>query len=314
MNFFKTKIAFFIISLMLTPIFTVKLFPVQDNDVPIDREINVFDTETGSVVTMKLEEYITGVVAAEMPAEFHTEALKAQAVAARTYFVNKRGCSNHAGADICTDSSHCQAYKTVDVLKTQWGSNFKKYYNKISSAVYDTSGEIILYDGEPISAVFHSTSSGRTENAADVWGNSRPYLTSVESAEDAKSPKFASAHTVSLDEFKSEIMSESSDVNFEDGLISDIKTTAGGAVDVMKIGGVDFKGTKIREIFGLNSANFTVDIIGSDVIFDVRGYGHGVGMSQYGAFFMAENGSDYKEIIKKYYSGVDISSIDNIEK
>lgn len=310
MNFFKIKISFLILLMMSTPIITVLMCPLSPVETVEQRLVNVYDTKAQCNVRMKLEEYITGVVAAEMPADFHTEALKAQAVAARTYLEKKQECSNHTGSDICTDSDHCQAFKSVDDLKQQWGVSFKKYYNKISSAVHTTKGEIAVYNGEPISAVFHSTSSGRTENASDVWGNSRPYLVSVDSSIDTKSPKFASAKTVSLDEFKKTVKEKNPAVSFENELISGITTTEGGAVDKVTIGGVVFSGVDVRELFSLNSANFIIDIIGNDVIFDVRGYGHGVGLSQYGAQFMAESGSSYKEILKKYYSGIDIISFD----
>lgn len=307
MKFFKTKIAFILIFLMLTPVITVKLIPNKVARKYENPEINIFDTSSNKIFTMKTEEYITCVVAAEMPADFHSEALKAQAVAARTYLIKKGSCSNNAQADICTDSSHCQAFSDVEQLKEKWGKDFKQYYNKISTAVYDTAGEIITYEGEPISAVFHSTSSGRTESSSDVWGSSRPYLQSVESSADEKSPKYASSKTVSLEEFKNIIKQENSDANFDLSLISDVKTTEGGAVSTIKIGGVEFKGTKIRELFNLRSANFTIDVIDNDVVFDVRGYGHGVGMSQYGADFMAKSGSDYTQILKKYYQGVKIT-------
>ena len=313
MNFFKTKIAIVLIFLMITPVITAKLCPNKVEKKYENPEINVFDTSSNKVITMKTEEYITCVVAAEMPADFESEALKAQAVAARTYLAQKGSCANNAEADICTDSSHCQAFASIEQLKERWGADFKKYYNKISAAVYDTAGEIITYSGEPISAVFHSTSSGRTESSADVWGSSRPYLQSVESSVDEKSPKYASSKTVSLDEFKNTIKSENENVDFTLPMISDVKVTDGGAISTIKIGGVEFKGTKIRELFDLRSANFTIDVIDNDVIFDVRGYGHGVGMSQYGANFMAKNGSSYIQILKKYYQGVKITDSYNYD-
>lgn len=313
MKFFKTKIAIIIILIMLTPVVVANICPKKELVQYDNPKINVFDTKTNKLISMSTEEYIIGVVSAEMPADFEIEALKAQAVAARTYLHKKENCQNHDGADICTDSTHCQAFSDGDTLKKQWGKDFKKNFSKVSSAVYSTAGEIIVYDGEPISAVFHSTSSGRTESSEDVWGNSRPYLQSVDSSFDKKSPKYASSKTVSIEEFKNTIKSADESVDFEQGLISDIIDTDGGAVDTVTIGGATFKGTKIRELFGLRSANFTVDIIDNDVIFDVRGYGHGVGMSQYGADFMAKNGSDYKQILKKYYSGVKIEKSYNID-
>lgn len=295
---------------MFVPVITVNLYPHSNRKDTRENIVTVFDCKLNTIVDMSESEYITGVVSAEMPAQFHSEALKAQAVAARTYLRQKGNCSNHPEAYICTDSAHCQAYKSRDEMQKQWGSDFEKYHTKITRAVKDTGSEIIVYDGEPISAVFHSTSSGKTENSSDVWGGDKPYLKSVESSEDEFSPKFSSSVTISLNEFKEKIKSANSDVDFDKELISDIRLTEGGAVENIKIGSVDFKGVQIRSLFSLASANFDIDIVGQDVVFDVRGYGHGVGMSQYGANFLAEKGKNYKEILKKYYTGVDIVKSD----
>ena len=314
MKFYKFKIAFLFLFLMFVPVITVNLYPHHKAETERGNIITVFDCELNACIDISEFEYLTGVVCAEMPAQFHTEALKAQAVAARTYFWQKGQCSKHPDAHICTDSSHCQAYKSCEKLKNQWGNDYEKYYNKIAQAVKDTGNEIIVYKGEPISAVFHSTSSGKTENSSDVWGGDKPYLKSVESTEDELSPKYSSSVTVSLDEFKDKIKSAQNNVDFGKELLSDIRFTEGGAVEKIKIGGVDFKGVQIRTLFSLASANFDIDIIGDDVVFDVRGYGHGVGMSQYGANFMAEKGKGYKDILKKYYTDVDIVSADTIVK
>ena len=163
--------------------------------------------------------------------------------------------------------------------------------------------EIIVYNNEPISAVFHSTSSGKTENGKDVWGGDVPYLKSVDSSFDKKSPKFYSTKTVSIDEFKDKVSFMTDDIY---SAIGKTITSDGGGVKSIEIGDKVFSGKDIREIFGLNSTNFTMDILESDVVFNVLGYGHGVGMSQYGANFMAKEGKNYIEIIKHYYSGVDI--------
>ena len=306
MKFFKTKVAIFIIFVTALPIIIGSLCIADKIPSSSSTSVTIYDTATLSYIKLTPEDYLTGVVAAEMPAEFHIEALKAQAVAARTYMVQKGRCSNYPDAAVCTDSSHCQAYKSPDKLRSQWGDNFGKYYNKISTAVHTTENEIIVYKGEPISAVFHSTSSGKTENASDVWGSSRPYLVSVDSRSDFAGPEFASSKKVHLEEFKQVIKSANKSADFTREIVSDIRLTKGGSVATLSLGGVPFKGVEIRKLFGLNSANFTIDIIGSDVIFDVRGYGHGVGMSQYGANFMAEKGGTYTDILKKYYTGVDI--------
>ncbi len=305
MNFFKTKISFLIIASMLLPIIVAYIMP--NSEKPQSDKIAVFDCDSGKIVTMDEEDYIVGVVAAEMPADFESEALKAQALAARTYLKGKNGCAAHPGADICTSSAHCQAYKSTEKLKEQWGSAFSEKFKKISDAVTATSGKIITYDGKPISAVFHSTSSGNTENSEDVWEKPVPYLKSVSSNFDSDSPKYESQKRYSWDEFQKIIKSADEKVDFDLG-IGGVETSRGGAIKKISVGGVDFKGTKIRELFALNSANFSIDIIDGEVIFTVHGYGHGVGMSQYGANFMAKSGKKFDEIIKHYYTGVKITN------
>ncbi len=305
MNFFKTKISFLIIASMLLPIIVAYIMP--NSEKPHSDKIAVFDCDSGKIVIMDEEDYIVGVVAAEMPADFESEALKAQALAARTYLKGKSGCAAHPGADICTSSAHCQAYKSTEKLKEQWGSAFGEKFKKISDAVAATSGKIITYDGKPISAVFHSTSSGNTENSEDVWEKPVPYLKSVSSNFDSDSPKYESEKRYSWDEFQKIIKSADEKVDFDLG-IGGLETSRGGAIKKISVGGVDFKGTKIRELFALNSANFSIDIIDGEVIFTVHGYGHGVGMSQYGANFMAKSGKKFDEIIKHYYTGVKIAN------
>lgn len=306
MNFFKTKISFLILFSLLLPIVISFIMPDRKNN-ESNLTVKVFDCESNNLLTMSENDYIIGVVSAEMPADFEAEALKAQALAARTYLRGKGKCDNHPEADICTNSAHCQAYKSREQLKQQWGSEFNSKYNKIKNAVESTSEKIITYDGKPISAVFHSTSSGQTENSEDVWEKSLPYLKSVSSTFDKDSPKYDSQKQYDWNEFQKIILSADSGVDFDKG-IGDIKTSKGGAIKEIEIGGVKFKGTKIRELFSLNSANFTIDIVDGSVIFTVHGYGHGVGMSQYGANFMAKDGKKYDEIIKHYYTGVKITN------
>jgi len=258
----------------------------------------------GSVEVVNVEEYLYGVLAGEMPASFHAEALKAQAVAARTYIVNKKqdgeADETHPDADICTDSTHCKAWLSAEDIKSKMGDSWEKQYgDKMRKAISDTRGEIMVYDNEPIVAVFHSTGSGRTENSEDVWGGSLPYLRSVESPGDASSPKFESQVTVSKAEFENIL-----------GVPAEIGETLhsqGGAVKSIVIGGKKFSGTEIRSLFGLNSANFEIVAEGDNITFNVKGNGHGVGMSQYGANAMAEEGATYDQILKTYYTGVEIA-------
>lgn len=274
--------------------------------------IRVLFHKTGEYRNVELEEYLEGVLPAEMPPSFHPEALKAQAVAARTYILNRRGFENeqHKDAVVCTDSTHCKAYMSDEDARHKWGSEWNKTYRlKIKKAVEETKGLIITYLDEPISAVFHSTSSGKTENSEDVWQNALPYLRSVVSEGEEKSPRYLSEVKVSSDEFKEIIKKLNSDAvlnNNPQSWIGDIKYNESGSVKEIFIGSVLFKGTEIRSAFSLRSANFKIKVDDKNIIFSVVGNGHGVGMSQYGANFAAENGYTFEQILKKYYSGVEI--------
>ncbi len=305
MKFFKTKIAILILLMYITPC----IIGISFSQKISEKTINVWDAKNKIILNISVNDYLIGVVAAEMPVEFESEALKAQAVAARTYLINKVKCENNESCDICTDPAHCQAYKSPNELKKQWGKDYHKNYKKIYNAVFDTKNRIIVYENQPISAVFHSTSSGKTENSEDVWSKSLPYLKSVESSYDINSPKYNSQAVFTLDEFR-KILCMSNDIDFDDKIIGKITYTDGGSVEHIEIGSKTFKGTEIRNLFDLNSANFSVDIRGDEVCFNVKGYGHGVGLSQYGANFMAQAGNNYVEILKKYYTGVDIVNTD----
>ncbi len=306
MKYFEFKVAILSLFMYIVPCVCGIFFI----NITTQEKITVYDGKNSQILTMTQEEYITGVVAAEMPAEFEFEALKAQSVAARTYLIKKESCDKYNGCNICTDSQHCQAYKSIEELKAQWGNKFHKYYSKISKAVNDTSGEIITYDNQPISAVFHSTSSGRTESSEDVWSTALPYLRSTDSIEDINSPKYLSQKTISQEEFVNTILSQDGTVDFTNGIIGNITRTSGGSVDLITIGNKAFEGTKVRQMFNLNSANFDITSRDNNITFTAYGYGHGVGMSQYGADFLAKKGYDYKYILHKYYSDVDIVNCD----
>ncbi len=305
MKLYKTKIAILMLLMYVTPCIIGISFSQKINE----KTINVWDAGNKSVLNLSVNDYLVGVVAAEMPVEFESEALKAQAVAARTYLINKVQCENSESCNICTDPAHCQAYKSPKELKMQWGKDYYKNYKKIFRAVLDTNNKIIVYDNQPISAVFHSTSSGKTENSEDVWSKPLPYLKSVESSYDINSPKYYSQAVFTLDEFKKTLY-KSGDINFDDKIIGKITYTSGGSVENIEIGDKTFKGTEMRNLFALNSANFSIDIRSNEVCFNVKGYGHGVGLSQYGANFMAQAGNSYIKILKKYYTGVDIVNTD----
>lgn len=280
-------------------------------------EIEIEQTRTidvyldGSVIEMKLEEYLIGVVAAEMPASFEPEALKAQAVAARTftlYKANNGGCSAHQGADICTESSHCQAYVTKDQMRTNWGGNYDKYFEKISHAVSSTSGEVMLYEGEEIQVFYHASAGGQTENCENVYQEALPYLVSVSSYGEENSSHYYGEVRLSKADFAAKMKIFSSSIIIEDvsSCIGAIKRYESGRVESIEIGNETFTGREIRSIFRLNSTNFTINI-DETVVFNTIGFGHGVGMSQEGANAMAKNGAGYMEILTHYYTGITIN-------
>lgn len=254
-----------------------------------------------------LDEYIIGVLAAEMPASFEEDALKAQAIAARTYAYRRIG-----SIDAEIDSSKIgQAYNSLETMKTQWGDNFDNYYNKIKNAVYSTAGIIITYEDEPIEAVFHSTSAGVTETAENIWGQSLPYIKSVESSLDENAPNFIYTTTVTNEDFINKIYEKLNNID-KNQIISTFKITStseAGYVLQTEVCGQTISGADIRIMFNLRSTNFTIQKNSNTIEFTTKGYGHGAGLSQYGANFMALNGSSYEEILHHYYSDIQLSKI-----
>lgn len=286
----------------------------------LPNEINVFFSEENKTETVNFEEYIACVVCAEVPASFHEEAIKAQAVAARTYIYNKYkkftenpslAPDEHKDAAVCTDYTHCCAYYSKEKLREIHGDEWmKNYYYKILKCVKETEGEIILYGGEPITASFHASSGGcRTENSKDVWSGDLPYLVSVESPDEDKREGYTTIVTISCEDFKKKITEKYPDAGLGDdrkNWIGDITYTEGNSVDRIRIGNAQIRGTEMRSLFGLKSACFEISILDDKITFNVHGSGHGVGMSQYGANFMANNGKNYHEILKWYYTGVEV--------
>lgn len=267
----------------------------------------------GEVKEMTVRDYLTGVVAAEMPASFPIEALKAQAVAARSYMlykINKAEDNTHKQALLCDDYNHCTAFCNIEEKGVElWGADCDKYSEKIKSAVESTDGVVAVYDGEVIAAVFHSASSDYTQAAADVWGTDYSYLVSVPSVGGTSAPNYYGTVRITKNEFISAIKKHNPNAVLGanvDAWFSDMDRNSTGSVLSIKIGGVQLKGTEVRGMFKLNSTNFTIDISGDNVIFSTTGTGHGVGMSQYGAREMALNGSYFDEIICHYYSGVQL--------
>lgn len=279
--------------------------------------INIYNTNAGKVVSMDIETYLYGVLSGEMSAKFDIEALKAQAVAARTFVIYKKenpNQSGHTNAVVCTNYKHCQEYKSYEELESTNGTEWmKEYYTKIKQAVDETKGQILVYDDNPILPLYFSTSSGKTEDSEEVFSTMYPYLRSVDSPYDEESPKYTSEVVMSKSDFIKNIKSSYPNINIDmNNLNNEVKIlnrSNGGAVDKIKIGDKELTGVNIRSVFNLNSANFEILFNEDNVIFNVKGYGHGVGMSQWGAQGMAEDGFLYSEILKHYYSGVDIKDL-----
>ncbi|ACL74668.1 stage II sporulation protein D [Ruminiclostridium cellulolyticum] len=288
--------------------------------------INVYMHTQKKTVKMYLEDYIKGVLAAEMPAEFEIEALKAQAVAARTYALGRAvklygSVGVHDDADVCTDSRHCQAWKSKEQAMENWGllSSFK-YWNKITRAVNETQGQVIEYNKVLINPLFHSNSGGYTENVEDVWdGTSEPYLRGVKSVGEDEFREYKSVIELLESDMIKILKKNNPKIQIKgNNLFANIKIngySSGNRVLSMDIGNVKVKGTDFRKMFNLKSTNFKLKkLAGGKISITTYGYGHGVGMSQCGANYLAQQGSHYKEILKYYYKGVEITRLDSSQK
>lgn len=278
--------------------------------------IKLLHTDTDKVEEIQLDEYLYGVVSAEMPASFEEEALKAQAVVARTYTIYKivNNDGKHGEADICDDSGCCQAWISKEDRLEKWDEDKREEnWNKIVDAVKSTQGKIITYEGKPINAFFHSNSGGATEAPIDVWGGSGyPYLQSVATAGEDAYSQYSSEATFSKEEFEEKIKEVHSDfeIDFDEkDCIKVEEYTDGNRVKTVKIGNLELSGVEVRTIFGLRSANFKVTINDNEIKFEVTGYGHGVGMSQTGADSLAKEGQSYEDIIHHYYTDVEIEDM-----
>ena len=258
------------------------------------RDIYVPVLVDDAVEELPLTQYLCGVVAAEMPASYESEALKAQAVAACSYMVyrsiNEPDAPEHKGAWVCNDPSHCKGYLTPIQMKQTWGEdNYPKYYAKIAAAVGSVAGQIMTFDGKPVNAVFHAISSGKTETAADVWGQ---YLSSVDYSKQ-ELYRLLSILAPRID---------------EELVIGEITRSNSGGVRTVEIGGIGFTGAQLRSALSLRSTNFEIAQKDDIFTFTVKGYGHCVGMSQHGAGQLAAGGMSYSDILKTYYTGISIES------
>lgn len=308
-----------ILSFLLMPLLAISEKPKTDENISsgstssvTDKkagEVAVYISESKTVVNMSVKDYICGVVAAEMPASYETEALKAQAVCAYTYLCKKLKENNTNDYDITDDYKVNQGYITLEKRKSKWGENFSEYENKILSAVEQTLNKKITYNGEIIFAAYHAISSGKTEAAENVWGGDYPYLISVESEGDLLAKDYLTEKTFSVADFTGIIKEkvENMPETVQEYIGESVKSKVGTVLKIT-ICGKEFKGTEIREYFDLRSSNFDIAYDEkTGFIFTVKGYGHGVGMSQNGANYLAKQGKTYEEIIKHYYKGVEIS-------
>ena len=243
-------------------------------------------------------DYLIGVVSSEMPASFNLEALKAQSVLARTYALKAK----QTGKKL-TDTVSTQSYIDIDQMKNKWGNSFNTYYNKIKNAVENTNGEYLSYNGNYIEALYHSTNNGKTESSLDVFGNYYPYLISVSSEYDKNSSSYLRTINMPLDTISNKLGLSLNN----DSVISILSYTDGGNIKEININGNNFSGKKVRELLGLRSADFDISISDNNANITTRGYGHGVGMSQYGANGMANAGYSYKDILSHYYPGTTLT-------
>ena len=266
----------------------------------------------GRIETMPLEEYLPGVVAGEMPAVFPPQALRAQAVASRTYALHRmqERSSRHPEADVCDDSDCCQVWLDESRRRELWGENHDLYESAVHAAVADTAGAILTWGGEPILACFHASSPGRTESSGALWGTALPYLVSVDTPESADDvPNFITTAELTPETFRQGVLSVVPSAPFSgepETWIGERVLDTGGRVAAIRVGGATVPGAALRKAFSLRSCCFTLEWTGESFLFTVEGSGHGAGMSQYGARVLAESGASWQEILAHYYPGAQV--------
>lgn len=289
-------------------------------------KITVYNASQDKSQEMDLEKYIMGVVAAEMPADFSPEALKAQAVAARTFaygrmtgvYSSKRGM--HDDADICTESTHCQAWTGKEAALKKWSVLFaSRNWGKIERAVNETKGLIVVYQGSIANTLFHASSAGKTESVEEVWtGSPVPYLQSVESSGEEASKGYVTSKLFTTEQIADELQKKYPEDEFDEDIAESMEIldyTTGGRVKTLKIGNITMKGTEFRTLLGLRSASFVIERAGDGKMkITTTGHGHGVGMSQWGADSLAKRGGTFREILEHYYTGVNVISIKRYEE
>lgn len=279
----------------------------------------ILDLTSGKVDTVPVLDYVIGTVMSEIPASYQVEAIKAQAVAAHTYALHhhltqlENPDPNLKGADFSADPSSHQGFMTTDTAKERFGTKYNEYYKKISAAVSEVIDQILIYDDEPIIAAYHAISAGQTEDAANVWKGSADYLVAVDSKGDEYSPEYESIVAVTFDELKTAMSKENPDVVFDgddpEKWVEIVSKSDSGYITEIRVGDTTMSGMDFRTMLGLRSSNFSISFSGNGFAFVVKGYGHGVGMSQYGSDYMARQGAKYREILGHYYQNTEIVNI-----
>ena len=291
----------------------------KDNSLIVEGKdlVKLYDQKNNKVIELLTEEYIIGVLAGEMPANFNDEALKAQAVAARTYYfsMRKSPCriAKEHGAEIC-NTTHCQVYMNKEERMSKWSaSSADMNWNKIKKAVEETKGQVLVYEGELVeNPKYFAVSAGKTENSIDVFSEDVPYLKSIDSPGEESAPKFESQVDIKKGEFIKKVNSFNKDAKLDNNNLSSISIvsrTEGEGVKEIKLGNISIDGVQFRKMFNLNSTDFNIEITSDSIKIKCKGYGHRVGMSQWGANAMAKEGKKYDEILKHYYLGVEIEKI-----
>ena len=325
--FFVFLLIFFLLPALLTKR-NVEAKAPEENKQIVNENSNTYDyknygtikllhEKTGEVEEVALDTYLCNVVSAEMPADFELEALKAQAIVARTYTIYKIQNKKHENADICDSSSCCQAWISKEDRLAKWDEAVRdNNCQKIEQAVNDTKGKIITYEGKPINAFFHSNSGGKTEIPVNVWGGTGyPYLQVVETAGEEGYSQYQSEAIFSQEDLINKLKTKYEDITIDFNNDEDLKVldyTDSGRVKTVKFGNHEISGTETRTLLGLRSTNFEIIKENENIKFSVKGYGHGVGMSQTGADSLAKEGKNCEDIIKHFYVGVEITNVNNL--
>ena len=302
------KIISLTLLLILIPLITILILKQKNQkeiifNIEKNTQVRVLRNETNKIETLPLEQYLVGVLAGEMPTSYDIEALKAQAVAARTYTLKKIKTNKEKEYDV-VDTTNDQVYLDEQQLKNNWQNNYEENIKKIKQAIEETRGEYLTYNGEIIKAFFFSTSSGKTENCKDVFGENLPYLKSVASTWDENSPSYEKTEEYTLQEFYQKL-----NLPYNENLNIDIIRNETNSVNTIKINETIIQGTEFRKKLNLRSTNINIEKINNTIKITSKGFGHGVGLSQYGAKEMATLGYKYEDILKYYYTGIDIKKI-----